>query len=81
MAEASKKKSLRDVFEGLTKDIGNRIFFRIGGNKPGVVWNMDTGWQRNGESCQFNTRPTGNRPGKELAQFIYYFFYIKEFFL
>jgi hypothetical protein len=35
------------------KDIGKQIFFRICGNKPGVVWNMDAGQQRNGESHRF----------------------------
>jgi hypothetical protein len=39
------------MFVNLTKDIGKPIFFRICGNKPGVVWNMDAGQQRNGESA------------------------------
>jgi hypothetical protein len=43
LAEAGK-------FVNLMKDIGKRTFFRICDNKPGVVWNMDVGRQRNGES-------------------------------
>jgi hypothetical protein len=46
MAEAGK-------FVNLTKDIGKQIFFQICGNKPGVVWNVDAGQQRNGESHRF----------------------------
>jgi hypothetical protein len=46
LAEAGK-------FVNLTKDIGKRIFFRICGNKPGVVWNMDAGRQRNCKSPRF----------------------------
>jgi hypothetical protein len=40
-------------FMNLTTDIGKRIFFRIYGNKPGVVWNVDAGHQHNGESHRF----------------------------
>jgi hypothetical protein len=40
-------------FVNLTKDIGKRIFFQICGNKPGIVWNMDAGRQRNGKSHRF----------------------------
>jgi hypothetical protein len=40
LAEAGKLVNLR-------KDIGKRIFFQICGNKPGIVWNMDAGRQRN----------------------------------
>jgi hypothetical protein len=40
-------------FVNLTKDIGKQIFFHICGNKPGVVWNMAAGRQRNGESLRF----------------------------
>jgi hypothetical protein len=43
LAEAGK-------FVNLTKDIGKRIFFRICGNEPSIVWNMDAGRQRDSES-------------------------------
>jgi hypothetical protein len=46
LAEAGK-------FVNPTKDIGKQIFFRIWGNKPSVVWNVDAGWQSNGESHRF----------------------------
>jgi hypothetical protein len=49
-----------------TKNIGKRIFFRICGYKPGVVWNMDAGRQRNSERHRFG-----------LLEFFPFFFFLK----
>jgi hypothetical protein len=57
----------------LTKDISNRIFLRVCGNKPGFVWNMDIGQQRKVKVTIFAYRKSAKERTRAKFCFVLFF--------